>query len=85
MGAFVGGAFGVIDKTIRQLGAYIQSVKDANQWIEIIEPVLLVRATQSAGENYSSKTMHILETGEKKKKPDRVAANISQVSKVDNY
>jgi len=80
----VGGAFGVIDKTIRQLGAYMQSVKDANQRIEIIEPVLLVRATQSAGENSSSKTMHILET-EKKKKPDRMAANISQVSKVDNY
>ena len=36
VGAFVGGAFGVIDKTIRQLGAYMQSVKDANQRIEII-------------------------------------------------
>jgi len=67
-GGFRVRAFGVIDKTIRQLGAYIQSVKDANQRIEIIEPVLLVRATQSAGENYSSKTMHILET-EKKRNP----------------
>jgi len=71
VGAFVGGAFGVIDKTIRQLGAYIQSVKDANQRIEIIEPVLLVPATQSAGENSSSKTMHILETEKKKKKETR--------------
>ena len=35
VGPLVGGAFGVIDKTIRQLDAYIQSVKDANQRIEI--------------------------------------------------
>jgi hypothetical protein len=44
-------------------------------------------ATQSAGENSSSKTMHILETKREREreKPDRMAANISQVSKMDNY
>jgi len=78
-GGFRVRAFGVIDKTIRQLGAYIQSVKDANQRIEIIEPVLLAGATQSAGENSSSKTMHILETEKKKETRSRGGKYLTSV------
>jgi len=62
---------GVINKTIRQLGAYTVSKKfKPADWNH---PKRASRATQSAGENSSRKTMHILET------------NTSQVSKIDNY
>jgi hypothetical protein len=62
---------GVINKTIRQLGAY--TVSKRCKQADWNHPTRASRATQSAGENSSRNTMHILET------------NTSQVSKIDNY
>jgi hypothetical protein len=54
VGAFVGGAFGVINKTIRQLGAYIQTtVSKRCKPADRNHPTRASRATKYAGENYA--------------------------------
>jgi hypothetical protein len=86
VGAFVAGAFRVINKTIRQLGAYNQSVKDANQRIKIIQPVLLVQHNLRERTPAGKLCMHILETKKRERNPIAWQQRyLSKLSKMDNY
>jgi hypothetical protein len=66
----------------RSSSMWSASAKDANQPNEIMEPVLLVQ--HNLQERTPAAKLCTF-SKQKKKKPDHVAANISQVSKMDNY